>query len=53
MADVTYLLAVFAFFVLCVGYVRLCDRIIGADEAQGAYVEPQRTDVEPTAADHS
>lgn len=33
MRDVVYLLIVVAFFTLCVGYVGLCDRIIGPDPA--------------------
>lgn len=33
MRDVVYLLIVVAFFALCVGYVGLCDRIIGPDPA--------------------
>ena len=31
MADVLFLLLTAAFFALCVGYVRLCDRIVGPD----------------------
>ena len=31
MADVLMLAIVVAFFVVCVAYVGLCDRIIGAD----------------------
>ena len=31
MADLVFIIIVAAFFALCVGYVRLCDRIIGAD----------------------
>jgi hypothetical protein len=30
-ADIVFLLVTVAFFVLCVGYVKLCDRIIGPD----------------------
>ncbi len=33
MIDVVLLLVVVAFFALCVGYVRVCDRIIGPDPA--------------------
>jgi hypothetical protein len=35
MADVLFLVLVAAFFLLCVGYVRACDRIIGADQVGG------------------
>ena len=31
MADLVFIVIVVAFFALCVGYVRLCDRIIGPD----------------------
>ena len=31
MADVLFVLITVAFFVVCVGYVKLCDRIIGPD----------------------
>lgn len=31
MADVLFVAIVVAFFLLCVGYVRVCDRIIGPD----------------------
>jgi hypothetical protein len=30
-ADVLFVVITVAFFVLCVGYVKLCDRIIGPD----------------------
>ena len=33
MADVWVVLTVVAFFLLCVGLVRGCDRIIGNDDA--------------------
>jgi hypothetical protein len=29
--DLVFVLIVLAFFALCVGYVRVCDRIIGPD----------------------
>jgi hypothetical protein len=32
MADVLFILITIVFFVLCVGYVAVCDRIIGPDE---------------------
>lgn len=31
MADLLYVLVTFAFFGVCIAYVALCDRIIGAD----------------------
>jgi hypothetical protein len=31
--DLLFIAIVSAFFALCVGYVRLCDRIIGPDPA--------------------
>jgi hypothetical protein len=30
-ADVLFILITVAFFLLCVGYVHVCDRIIGPD----------------------
>lgn len=35
MADVVYLLITVAFFALTIGFVRVCDRIIGPDPAPG------------------
>lgn len=32
MADFVFLATIVAFFLLCVGYVSLCSRIIGPDE---------------------
>lgn len=34
-ADVVYLLITAAFFVLAIGFVRVCDRIIGPEPAAG------------------
>jgi hypothetical protein len=31
--DLLFIVVAVAFFALCVGYVRLCDRIIGPDPA--------------------
>jgi len=31
-ADIIFLATIVAFFFLCVGYVSLCDQIIGPDE---------------------
>jgi len=33
MADVLFVAVLVAFFAACVGFVRLCDRVIGGDEA--------------------
>ena len=33
MADLLFIAITIAFFVVCVGYVRVCDRIIGPDPA--------------------
>jgi hypothetical protein len=33
MADLLFVVITIAFFLLCVGYVRVCDRIIGPDPA--------------------
>jgi hypothetical protein len=41
LVDLVFLLIVLAFFAVCVGYVRLCDRIIGPDS------HPTSTAVEP------
>jgi hypothetical protein len=35
-ADLLFVVITVAFFVLCVGYVHLCDRIIGPDPAPEA-----------------
>jgi hypothetical protein len=34
LVDLVFMLIVVAFFVVCIGYVRLCDRIIGPDPQQ-------------------
>jgi hypothetical protein len=36
MADLLFVVITIAFFILCVGYVQLCDRIIGPDPRQPA-----------------
>ena len=33
MADVIFVAVICAFFALCVGYIRWCDRIIGSDDS--------------------
>jgi hypothetical protein len=46
-ADLLFVVITIAFFVLCVAYVRVCDRIIGPDPAPTAPSdqEPEREDV--------
>lgn len=39
MADLLFLLITVAFFAIAVGFVRICDRIIGPDAEQGDLVE--------------
>ena len=36
MADLLFVVITIAFFVLCVGYVKVCDRIIGPDPSPEA-----------------
>jgi hypothetical protein len=43
-ADLVFIVIVVAFFVLCVGYVRLCDRIIGPDSPGGDSVDVSSAD---------
>lgn len=45
MADVIFLLITVAFFALCVGFVRVCDRIIGPDDEQGPLTDVGEADV--------
>jgi hypothetical protein len=46
MADVLFVAITIGFFVLCVLYVQLCDRIIGADdELDAATVADEREEV--------
>ena len=40
MADLLFVVITIAFFILCVGYVQLCDRIIGPDPRQPAEFGP-------------
>ena len=41
MADLLFVLIGVAFFALCVGYVRLCDRIIGPDPVSHEQAAPE------------
>jgi hypothetical protein len=41
--DLLFIVIAVAFFALCVGYVRLCDRIIGPDPAGREPGEPEAT----------
>ena len=45
MADIAFLAIIVAFFMLCVGYVSVCGRIIGPDEVAG--IEPISDDEAP------
>jgi hypothetical protein len=42
MADLVFVVITIAFFVVCVGYVRLCDRIIGPDPADPGIADDER-----------
>ena len=46
MADVWVLLLIVAFFALCVGLVRGCDRIIGSEELAPPEADAEREAVE-------
>jgi hypothetical protein len=46
MADVWVLLLIVAFFALCVGFVRGCDRIIGPDDVDELAASPPEADPE-------
>ena len=45
-ADIVFIAIVVAFFALCVGYVRVCDRIIGPDPSTERRVDPPTDGVE-------
>jgi hypothetical protein len=53
MADIAFLATIVAFFILCVGYINLCGRIIGPDEigevADGFEEEPWQSELERAA----
>jgi hypothetical protein len=52
-ADVVFIAIVVAFFALCVGYVRVCDRIIGPDprvELSADRVDDELADLEMSEA---
>ena len=44
MADIVFVAIVVAFFALCVGYVRVCDRIIGPDPSTERRVDSPTDD---------
>jgi hypothetical protein len=46
MADVWVLLLIFAFFALCVAFVRGCESIIGPDDAEELSSPPPDADAE-------
>jgi hypothetical protein len=41
MADIAFLAAIVAFFVVCVGYVGLCGRIIGSADFDVIEADPE------------
>ncbi len=47
-ADLWVVLAVVAFFVLCVLLIRGCDRIIGSDETSDLAIETEQSPLEPS-----
>jgi hypothetical protein len=49
-ADLLFVIITIAFFVLCVGYVRVCDRIIGPDPTATAPVASQEAEREEVNA---
>jgi len=49
-ADLVFIVIVVAFFALCVGYVRLCDRIIGPDSPAREVVDSAREELEEVGA---
>ena len=44
MADVVFVVIILAFFALCVGYVKVCDRIIGPDPSGGEAAQAASAD---------
>ena len=44
MADLLYVVVIIAFFALMVAFVRVCERIVGTDEAVGTDSEPDRSE---------
>jgi len=51
MADVWVVLLIVAFFALCVGLVRGCDRIIGPDDVDELAAPPPEADTERDPVD--
>jgi hypothetical protein len=49
-ADVAFIAITIAFFVVCAGAVRLCDRIIGPDADHVLVDEPHEVGEEPVGA---
>ena len=49
MADLVFIVIVVAFFALCVGYVRLCDHIIGPDTDHDLIVDDEPATLEEVA----
>jgi len=44
MADLLYVVVIIAFFALMVAFVRVCERIVGTDEAVGTESDPDRSE---------
>jgi hypothetical protein len=49
-ADLLFVIITIAFFVVCVGYVRVCDRIIGPDPAASPPAAPREAEREEVNA---
>ncbi len=47
MADIVYLAIIVVFFIVCVGYVHVCGRIIGPDEVVDFESDLDDTETEP------
>ena len=46
MADLLYLVTIVAFFALMVAFVRLCERIVGKDDAVGTDLDADAPDTQ-------
>jgi hypothetical protein len=53
MSDIVMVAVTSAFFVLCVGYVRWCDHIIGSDPTELLEADAEAADAGDTAADRA
>ena len=48
MIDLLFIVILVAFFALMVAFVRLCERIVGKDEADRTDAVPEDTEIDPT-----